>query len=76
MKYSYAIHATESFVTSQQLLSHSRNANDFMEPEYALPYSQQPASNLYPEPDETSSHLPSFLSMVHFNDCIFLSMVQ
>jgi hypothetical protein len=30
-----------------------------MEPEGSLPYSQQPAAGPYPEPDESSPHLPT-----------------
>jgi hypothetical protein len=30
-----------------------------MEPEGSLPYSQQPATGSYPEPDESSPHLPT-----------------
>jgi len=31
----------------------------FMEPESSLPYSQQPATGSYPEPDASSSRLPT-----------------
>jgi hypothetical protein len=30
-----------------------------MEPEGSLPYSQDPATGRYPEPDESSPHLPT-----------------
>jgi hypothetical protein len=30
-----------------------------MEPEGSLPLSQEPTTDLYPEPDESSPHLPT-----------------
>jgi hypothetical protein len=35
-----------------------------MEPVVSLPWSQQPSTGLYPEPDESSSHYP-ILSVQH-----------
>ena len=38
-----------------------------MELEGSSPYSQEPATCLYPEPDRSSLGLPSNLSKIHFN---------
>jgi hypothetical protein len=38
-----------------------------MEAERALPCSQQPATGPYPEPDESSPHLPTCLCKIHSN---------
>jgi hypothetical protein len=38
-----------------------------MEPEGSSPYSQQPATCSYPEPDQSSPWLPFNLSKIHFN---------
>jgi hypothetical protein len=40
----------------------------FMEPEGSLPCSQEPAAGPYPEPDESSGHLPSFPSTPRSSD--------
>jgi hypothetical protein len=32
-----------------------------MEPKSSLPYSQGPATGTYPEPDESSPHLPTLI---------------
>jgi hypothetical protein len=38
-----------------------------MEPEGSLPWSQQPATGPYPEPDESSLHLLTIFSKIHSN---------
>jgi hypothetical protein len=38
-----------------------------MEPEGSLPYTQEPATCPYPEPDESSLRPPPNLSKIHFN---------
>ena len=38
-----------------------------MEPEGSTPYSQEPATCPYPEPDQSSPSPPSNLSKIHFN---------
>jgi len=38
-----------------------------MELEGSLPCSQQPITELYPEPDESSPHLPTLPSYIHPN---------
>jgi hypothetical protein len=39
---------------AKNVISYSRNSPNFMEPERSSPYSQQPASCPYPEPDQSS----------------------
>jgi hypothetical protein len=48
------VHGAES-LRSQQSLSHS-NSQYFTEPDDSLPCSQEPATGLYPEPDESTPH--------------------
>jgi hypothetical protein len=38
-----------------------------MEPEGSLLCSEEPATGIYPEPDESSPCLPSYFSEIHFN---------
>jgi len=38
-----------------------------MEHECSLPLSQQPATDPYPEPVESSTHLPSYVPQTHSN---------
>jgi hypothetical protein len=38
-----------------------------MEPEGSLPCSQDPATGVKPEPDESSPHLPTLFSKIHSN---------
>jgi hypothetical protein len=38
-----------------------------MEPEGSLPCTQQPATGPYPQPDESSPHIPPYLRMFHSN---------
>jgi len=47
------------FLISLQSLSQSRNSLHFAQAEDLLPRSQEPASDPYPEPDESISHLPT-----------------
>jgi hypothetical protein len=42
-------------------LSLSRNYSPFMEPEDSLPRSQKPATDAYPEPNESDPHPPTLL---------------
>jgi hypothetical protein len=49
-------HGAELFLRSRQLCSHSRTSHHFMEPEGSLPYSQEPSTSPYPEPDRTSPY--------------------
>jgi hypothetical protein len=44
----------ESFLKSRQSLSHLRISQYFMELEGLFPYSQEPATGPYPEPDQSS----------------------
>jgi hypothetical protein len=59
-------HGAEPFFRSRQLCSYSRTSQHFMEPEGSLPYSQEPSTGPYPEPDRSSPHHP-ILSKIHFN---------
>jgi hypothetical protein len=38
-----------------------------MEPQDSLPPSQEPATGLYPEPDESILYTPSYFSKIQFN---------
>jgi hypothetical protein len=38
-----------------------------MDPEGSLPCSQKLATIPYPEPDESSTHLPPYFPKIHFN---------
>jgi hypothetical protein len=42
-----------------------------MEPEFSIPCLQEPTTALYPEPDESTSHLPHNFSKISFNNIIF-----
>jgi hypothetical protein len=55
-KRTYLLHGAETFFSSYELLSYSRNSPNFMETEGSLPHSQEPATCPYPKPDR-SSHL-------------------
>jgi hypothetical protein len=50
----------ESFLRSYKSLSWSRNSSPFISSTGSLPYSQQPATGPYPEPDESTQqpHIP------------------
>jgi len=43
------------------VVTQSRNSSPFMKPEGSLLCSQEPATNPYPEPDESSPEPPSLL---------------
>jgi hypothetical protein len=58
-----------SFLRGQQSFSLSRNFSSFMEPKGSLPRSQDPATGLHPEPEESSPQ-PHILSLSKF---IFIS---
>jgi hypothetical protein len=60
-------HGAESILRSQQLLSHSRNSQNFIEHENPLPSSQEPTIGFYPESDESNPHPQSYFSEIHFN---------
>jgi hypothetical protein len=54
------------FLRSRQLCSCSRISHHFMEPECSLPCSQEPSTDPYHEPDQSSPYHP-ILSNIHFN---------
>jgi hypothetical protein len=54
----HSLHGAESSSRSQQSLSCSRITKQFMEPNGSLPCSQEPASDPYHKPDESSPYLP------------------
>jgi hypothetical protein len=43
-----------------------------MEPEGLSPYTQEPATCPYPEPDQSSLHPPPNVSKIHFNIIIII----
>jgi hypothetical protein len=47
---------TDIYLETQKISQH------FMLPENSLPYLQEPASGPYPEPDESSPHIPIYVS--------------
>jgi hypothetical protein len=47
------LHSTESLLRRKQLVSYLWNSQRLMEPEDSLPCSQEPATDPYPQPDET-----------------------
>jgi hypothetical protein len=49
-------YGAEPFLRSCQLCSHSGTSQHFKEPEGSSPYSQEPCTGLYPEPDRSSPH--------------------
>jgi hypothetical protein len=51
-------------LTSRQLCSYSRIFQHFMEPEGSLLCSQEPSTDPYPKPDQSSPYLP-VLSKIH-----------
>jgi hypothetical protein len=38
-----------------------------MKPEGSLPYSQEPSTGPYPDPDQSSHTTPTYPSKIHFN---------
>jgi hypothetical protein len=61
-----SLHGAQSFLTSQQFLTQSRNSLHFKEHNRSLPHSQQPVICPYPEPDRSSPTHTFYLKM-HLN---------
>jgi hypothetical protein len=60
--YNSPTHGADRFLRRWELFSYSRTSQQFMEPEYLLPCSQEPSTGPYPEPDQfNASHLIPFL---------------
>ena len=57
---------------SWQLLCWWRNSPHFLEPEGPLPYSQELATGLWPEPGEVSPHLPILFLNNNKSDVCFI----
>jgi hypothetical protein len=51
-------HGAEPFLRSCQLCSCSGTSQHFMEPGGSLPYSQDPFTGPYPEPDQSNPYHP------------------
>jgi hypothetical protein len=49
-------HGAEPFVRSRKLCSYSKTSQHFMEPEGSLPCPQEPSTDLYLQPDRSSSY--------------------
>jgi hypothetical protein len=61
-------YGAEPFLRSCQLCSHSRTSQHLMEPEGALPCSQEPSTGPYLEPDQCSPYHPILsLSKIYYN---------
>ena len=54
----YSLNRGAVILESELVLSQSRNSPHFMEPEGSLPHSQVPATCPYPEPAQSSPHIP------------------
>jgi hypothetical protein len=50
------LHGGEPFLRSIPLCSYSRISHNFMEPKGSLLCSQEPSTDLYPKPDQSSPH--------------------
>jgi hypothetical protein len=62
-----SLYGTDSFLRSQQSLIQSKNSQRCMETEGSLPCSQEPATGLYPESDESGPSLHLISLRLHFN---------
>jgi hypothetical protein len=57
-------HGAEPFLKSRQLSSYSKTSQHFMEPECSLPFSQEPSTGPYPEPDQSIQSYPISLRSI------------
>jgi hypothetical protein len=64
-----------SAYTEASMLSNSQDSTHCMEPEFSLPYSQEPATYAYPGLDELIVVLNIFYTLFHMWMCLYILIV-